>query len=108
MTKPLLLAVLLSATTSIIVSAAQPEFLPPLPTGKEWKLIWSDEFDGQTLDETKWNRLGDSERRDGYWVKEDAYLNGKGTLLLRTKKRRQAAQQSQQQRQSLLRDLIGE
>jgi hypothetical protein len=37
------------------------------------------------LDETKWNRLGDSKRRDGWWVKEDAYLSGKGTLLLRTK-----------------------
>jgi hypothetical protein len=40
-------------------------------------------FDGTKLDETKWNRLGDSKRRDGYWVKEDAYLSGKGTLLLR-------------------------
>jgi beta-glucanase (GH16 family) len=49
------------------------EFLPPLPAGKEWKLIWQDEFDGPTLDEAKWNRLGDSKRRDGYWVKEDAY-----------------------------------
>ncbi len=26
-----------------------------LPAGKEWKLVWSDEFDGDTLDETKWN-----------------------------------------------------
>jgi len=62
------------------------EFLPPAPAGKEWKLIWHDEFDGTTLDETKWNRLGDGKRRDGYWVKADAYLSGQGTLLLRTKK----------------------
>lgn len=62
------------------------EFLPPLPTGKQWKLIWHDEFDGTQLDETKWNRLGDWKRRDGFWVKEDANLSGKGTLLLRTKK----------------------
>ena len=38
------------------------------------------------LDETKWNRLGDWKRRDGYWIKEDAYLSGKGTLVLRTRK----------------------
>jgi beta-glucanase (GH16 family) len=62
------------------------EWLPPGSPGKEWKLIWQDEFDGTKLDETKWNRLGDWKRRDGFWIKEDAYLSGKGTLLLRTKK----------------------
>jgi beta-glucanase (GH16 family) len=69
---------------------AQPvstkEFLPPAPAGKDWKLIWHDEFDGPKLDESKWNPQGDWKRRDGFWVKEDAYLSGRGTLLLRTKK----------------------
>ena len=74
------------APASFAQTEPAKEFLPPLPAGKEWKLTWHDEFDGATLDETKWNRLGDSKRRDGYWVKEDAYLSGKGTLLLRTKK----------------------
>src|ERR1039458_8583990 len=60
------------------------EFLPPGPAGPEGKLIWHDEFDGTTLDETKWNRLGDWKRRDGFWVTEDAYLNGKGSLVLRS------------------------
>jgi beta-glucanase (GH16 family) len=67
-------------------SQTAKEFLPPAPDGKQWKLAWHDEFDGQQLDETKWNRLGDWKRRDGYWVKEDAYLNGKGSLVLRTRK----------------------
>ena len=62
------------------------EFLPPAPAGTQWKLIWHDEFDGKVLDETKWKRLGDWKRRDGYWVKEDAYLNDKGSLVLRTRK----------------------
>lgn len=26
-----------------------------LPADKNWKLVWSDEFDGDSLDETKWN-----------------------------------------------------
>ena len=30
-----------------------------LPEGKKWKLVWSDEFDGDTLDRSKWGfRLG--------------------------------------------------
>jgi len=60
--------------------------LPPTPAGKEWTLVWRDEFEGAKLDETKWNRLGDWKRRDGFWMKDDAYLSGKGTLLLRTRK----------------------
>lgn len=62
------------------------EFLPAPPGGREWKLIWQDEFAGAKLDETKWNRLGEWKRRDGFWVPDDAYLSGKGTLLLRTRK----------------------
>jgi len=60
--------------------------LPVLPAGQQWKLVWSDEFDGAQLDESKWNRLGDSKRRDGFWVKEDAVLDGQGHLVLRVKK----------------------
>ncbi len=60
--------------------------LPSVAEGKKLTLVWQDEFSGATLDETKWNKLGDWKRRDGFWVKEDAYLSGKGTLLLRTKK----------------------
>ena len=67
-------------------SQGNKEFLPPAPAGTQWRLLWHDEFDGKVLDETKWNRLGDWKRRDGYWVQEDAYLNGKGSLVLRTRK----------------------
>jgi len=77
----------LVATPGAHAQSELPEaFLPPAPDGKTWKLIWHDEFNGATLDETKWNRLGDWKRRDGFWVKEDAYLSGEGTLVLRTKK----------------------
>ena len=76
----------LAISGGIVRSQTNQEFLPPAPAGKQWKLTWHDEFDGQQLDETKWNRLGDWKRRDGFWVKEDAYLNGKGSLVLRTRK----------------------
>jgi beta-glucanase (GH16 family) len=82
---PVLVGLTLSAT-SFAQTAPTQEFLPPLPGGQNWKLIWNDEFDGSKLDEIKWNRLGDHVRKGGWWIKEDAYLSGKGTLVLRTKK----------------------
>ena len=65
---------------------AADEFLPALPQGQQWQLAWSDEFDGTAIDETKWDVMGDWKRRDGFWVKEDAYLDGQGHLILRAKK----------------------
>ncbi|HIJ52324.1 MAG TPA: family 16 glycosylhydrolase [Planctomycetes bacterium] len=62
------------------------EYMPPVPEGKKWKLAWSDEFNGTKIDKSKWEILGDWKRRDGFWVKDDAYLDGKGNLLIRTKK----------------------
>ncbi len=67
-------------------ATAKDEFLPPIPDGKTWKLAWSDEFDGTQIDQSKWEIMGDFKRRDGFWVKEDSYLDGKGNLLVRTKK----------------------
>lgn len=65
---------------------AVPSQLPPTAPGQEWRMVWHDEFDGPALDEGKWERIGDSPRRDGFWVKEDAYLDGNGCLVLRTRK----------------------
>jgi beta-glucanase (GH16 family) len=90
MSKPLFSAVALSAALLTGITSrytqASDERLPPPPTGKQWKMIWNDEFDGSKLDESKWNRLGDYKRRDGYWIKDDAFLSGNGTVLLRTRK----------------------
>ncbi|MHC4559223.1 MAG: glycoside hydrolase family 16 protein, partial [Planctomycetota bacterium] len=62
------------------------QFLPAIAEGKSWKLVWSDEFDSTKIDQGKWEIMGDRKRRDGYWVKEDAYPDGKGNLILRTNK----------------------
>lgn len=59
--------------------------LPTPPAGQQWKLVWQDEFEGDKLDTAKWDVCGDWKRRDGWWVKDDAYLDGKGHLVLRTR-----------------------
>jgi alpha-L-fucosidase len=85
----IMLASILSIVCLSLPAGAAPaesEFLPPLPEGQTWRLAWSDEFDGDTVDPSKWELLGDWKRRDGFWVKEDAYLDGQGHLILRTKK----------------------
>ncbi len=54
-----------------------------LPKGKKWKLVWSDEFDGSKLDESKWeHRLG--KNRDGWVVRDAVSLDGKGHLVIKT------------------------
>ena len=58
----------------------------------EPKLIWSDEFDGNGIpDATKWdrpeyNRRPNAKGPDGYWSKEDSFLDGKGNLVIRVRK----------------------
>ena len=70
------------ATSNQHVSSSS---LPPLPAGQQWKLMWSDEFNGTQLDMAKWEILGDWKRRDGYWTKSESYLDGHGRLVLRTR-----------------------
>ncbi|HPC96254.1 MAG TPA: alpha-L-fucosidase [Sedimentisphaerales bacterium] len=82
--------IVVSVLPAVVVLAglaqASDEFLPPLPAGQQWKLAWSDEFDGTQIDPSKWEVMGDWKRRDGFWVKEDSYVDGQGHLVLRTKK----------------------
>jgi len=71
---------------SLPAGARADQFLPPAPKGDAWRLVWHDEFSGKTLDTAKWDVMGDWKRRDGFWVKDDAYLDGQGNLVLRTRK----------------------
>ena len=82
----LLVAIALLAVQAPAGATNETTGLPMLPEGQEWKLAWSDEFDGTQVDTNKWDVMGDSKRRDGWWVKEDSFLDGKGNLVLRTKK----------------------
>ncbi len=59
---------------------------------KEGNLIWSDEFEGTGIpDPNKWdrpeyNRRNNEEGPDGWWSREDSYLDGKGNLVIRVRK----------------------
>ncbi len=54
-----------------------------LPEGKEWKLVWNDEFDGTELDTTKWGfRLNFWGKPFKAFTKEGVVLDGKSNLQL--------------------------
>ena len=63
------------------VEKHEPSFLPE---GKNWKLVWSDEFDGDTLDESKWNyRLNYWGERFEAWTDKGVTLDGKGNAVFK-------------------------
>ncbi len=46
-----------------------------LPKEKKWKLVWNDEFDGDKLDESKWNF------RRNYWGKKSPTFTDEGVTV---------------------------
>jgi beta-glucanase (GH16 family) len=85
---PLGIAVLLwfLVSTDYGQQPVEKDRLPRAPEGKAWKLAWHDEFDGSTLDESKWETPRDGKRREAWWMREAVSLDGKGHLLIRTYK----------------------
>jgi len=58
----------------------EPSFLPE---GKEWKLIWNDEFDGKELDRTKWTfRLDFWGRKFQTYTNEGIEFDGNSNLKI--------------------------
>jgi beta-glucanase (GH16 family) len=57
-----------------------------------WTLVWQDEFEGDgEVDPGKWeqpeyNRRPNPEGPDGWWLKEDSYLDGTGNLVIRARR----------------------
>lgn len=66
--------------------------LPQTPRGQaidlsQWNLVWSDEFDGNSLDTAKWNNwYTNAPRRGGYWDKNQIIVED-GCLKIRTEYR---------------------
>lgn len=61
---------------------AQTPSTPTPAPGNEWKLVWSDDFDGNSLDLTKWNYRQLGKRESAMISKECITLDGKGHLLV--------------------------
>ncbi len=84
---------------SLIALMAQTGNLKSLPDPStqeiktnEPKLTWSDEFDGTGVpnpakwDRPEYNRRPNAKGPDGWWSKEDSYLDGNGNLVIRVRK----------------------
>ncbi|MCY3019398.1 MAG: glycoside hydrolase family 16 protein [Planctomycetota bacterium] len=56
------------------------------PPGKDYKLVWADEFDGEQLDLTKWDYRGLGARRKAINTKDAVRLDGQGHLVITTSK----------------------
>ena len=58
-----------------------------VPEGKNWRLAWSDEFDGNDVDDSKWSkRLHMMGQRHETWVEDAVSLDGKGNAVFRVTK----------------------
>ncbi len=73
-----------SVGTAIAWAGEPDDVLPPPAEGKTWKLAWHDEFDGDRLDESKWDVPPDGRRRDAWWMRKAISLDGKGHLVIST------------------------
>jgi beta-glucanase (GH16 family) len=58
--------------------------MPPVPAGKTWKMIWHDEFDGASLDMTKWGFTPYDKRNAGHWRDKAVAVDGRGHLVIKT------------------------
>ena len=64
-------------------------FVHAKPPGnpKDWKILWQDEFAGETIDLKKWDYWHpDKKRRQAINKAHNTYLDGKGNLVIRTRK----------------------
>ncbi len=67
-------------------------FLFPLGLLSQGNLVWSDEFDGEgDPDPEKWEQMEYNRRindngPDGWWEKDDVYLDGNGNMVIRVRK----------------------
>jgi beta-glucanase (GH16 family) len=80
---PIVLAATLAAWIAASPTSASDlqDKLPKPPEGKAWKLVWSDEFKGTKLDESKWE-VPEGPRRDGFWSRKAISLDGNGNLVI--------------------------
>ncbi|MCC7492766.1 MAG: glycoside hydrolase family 16 protein [Fimbriimonadaceae bacterium] len=72
---------LLALLPNLLAAPEPADTLPPAPAGQAWKLVWNDEFDGQQLDESKW-QVPEYQRKGGWWDRRAIRLDGQGHLVM--------------------------
>jgi len=82
--KTLLLLLLLGLLIPNARAAEPDDQLPSPPDGKSLKLVWHDEFDGDTLDDSKWSCRPDGKRKGGWWSRKAISLDSDGHLVITT------------------------
>lgn len=58
--------------------------LPPPPNGMTWGLAFADEFNGERINPQAWFVHPDKTRGDGWFLRDNVVLDGKGSLVFRT------------------------
>ena len=81
MNRFLIAVVFLAADCAVFAAQPETDILPSASEGQTWKLVWNDEFDGTTLDTSKWD-VPENRRRDGYWSGKAISLDGNGRLVM--------------------------
>ena len=73
---------------TLLLSCDKQDILIPNHIRKDYKLVWSDEFDGNKLDTTKWDYRATGRKRGYGIVSEDnCYLDGEGHLVIKVTKK---------------------
>lgn len=77
--------------SSMKVLAAPPTPTTPIAPSADRVMVWNDEFNGSSIETNKWEILQKIKRtdpsgRDAWWLTKNAYVNGTGTLVIRTTK----------------------
>lgn len=70
-----------TALTSGLACAAPPTDSAKMPA-QEYQLVWHDEFDGTTLDSSKWSIRQPGPRFGGFNTLDNAKLDGQGDLVI--------------------------
>ena len=59
-----------------------------LTSASSWRLLWSDEFSGNVLNESLWNvnnNVSEGSNQVELYTRDNAFLDGRGHLVLRTR-----------------------
>ncbi len=82
---PMLFLSLVAFPLTVLSQESRPQdVLPAPPGGASWKMVWHDEFDGNSLDTSKWTVPPEGVRRDGWWSPRAVALDGQGRLAIST------------------------